>query len=164
MELEWLHQGKVITTVDDMPEGVYGFIYRIDNLTKNKFYIGEKQLLHLTNPEISKKMYDGLKAEGLPVTRTKNTAKSKPGEVVWRYKRKNVMTETNWLTYTGSSDELNADIKNGDKIKRSILKFTFSKKEHTTREVIEIIKHDCLESCDCYNKQILGSLYQIVKC
>lgn len=163
---DWTFKGRPIRTKKDMPEDVFGFIYMITNISKGKFYIGEKRLFHVTNPAISKTKYDFLKKQGEPVTKTKHKKKSKRGAPHWIYKRKNVKTETNWKDYTGSSEELNADIESGDTIERRIICFTMSKKEHTFREIEQIIKHDCLtiESCRCYNKNILGKFFELNKC
>ncbi len=159
--MSWTFENKPFTKV---PKDAYGFIYKIVNTSNNRVYIGEKQFNHCTNPAISHKKYLELKSEGVEATKTKHKKKSTKGNVVWIYKRKNVIKETNWKVYTGSSDELNDDILRGDSIEKSILHITYSKREHTTREVIEIVKADCLESCDCYNKQILGRLFQLTKC
>lgn len=150
--------------IKDFPEGCIGFIYRIDNLTNGKFYIGRKDLFHVTNPEISKKRYDEYKSRGIPVTKIKNKKKSRPGKVVWRFKQKEKITETNWKTYKGSNQPLLEDISRGHKIERTILSLCYSKKEMTYRELEQIVKHDCLDRCDCYNGNLLGRIFSFVKC
>lgn len=160
----WTFNGKEVRSIKDMPKGTIGFIYKIVNETNDRFYIGKKDLYHVTNPEISKKKYDELKAAGEPVTRTKNKAKSKPGKPVWRYKRKNHTKETNWATYNGSNDQLNMDVNAGHSIQKVILKYCSSKKELTMREVEAQFKAEVLDRCDSYNGNILAKFFKQVKC
>ena len=40
----WNYDGKLITEINDMPEGTYGFIYEVTHLTTNQKYIGKKVL------------------------------------------------------------------------------------------------------------------------
>lgn len=162
--MSWYYKGKIISSLKDIPKGVIGFVYKIENNTSGKFYIGKKDLYHITNPEISKKKYDELKIKGEPVRRTKNKSKSRPGKPVWRYKRKDHTTETNWATYTGSNDELNNDIENNHSVEKLILKFCYSKKELTMREVELQFKEEVLDRCDCYNGNILAKFFKQVKC
>lgn len=161
---KWAYGGFTVNSVEDMPDGVYGFIYLIRNHTTGRFYIGQKQLYSVTNPVISKKKYYKLKAAGVEVARTKNTCKSKNGKPAWIYRRKQVKKETNWKTYTGSNEELNGHIKRGDSISKEILRYTFSKREHTFREVEEQVRHQCLDRCDCYNRTILGRFFMFKDC
>lgn len=161
----WSWGNRAINSIRDMPGDPVGFVYRIDNYTNGKFYIGKKSIVSVTNPEISEKKYRELKAAGEPVMRTKNKAKSKKGgKTVWRYKRKQHRKETNWLSYTGSNKELNKDIKAGHKISRNILKFCYTKSELTLREVEAQFKQEVLDRCDSYNQNVLGRFFSQVKC
>ena len=160
----WNWGNYKVGSIEDMPGDPVGFVYRIDNYTNGKFYIGKKSILSITNPEISEKKYRELKAEGEPVMRTKNKAKSTKGKTVWRYKRKQHKTETNWLSYTGSNKDLNRDIKDGHKIAKSILKFCYTKSELTLREVEEQFKQEVLDRCDSYNSNVLGKFFNQIKC
>ena len=66
----------------DIPENAYGFIYVIVNTTNHKKYIGKKQMVRKIR---------------------RNPLKGK--------KRKRIdYIESDWKTYTGSSDALNSDI------------------------------------------------------
>ena len=106
-------------------EDAYGFIYEITNLINNKKYIGKKQMQSI------RKMP--------PLKGRKNK----------RHKK----VETDWKTYTGSSNELNADIEeNGkDKFKFEILQFCNSKSEMSYREAKEQFARDVLLSEGFYN-------------
>ena len=66
----------------EIPEHFYGFIYLITNTTNQKKYIGKKQA---------------------------RTIKKRP-PLKGRKNKRHVEVETDWKTYTGSSDRLNEDI------------------------------------------------------
>lgn len=129
----WKYEGREIKTIADIPKSAIGFIYEIEDQNGKK-YIGRKLIKTIRRPEVVKSTYDRLRKKGEPVTRTKNKKKSKKGKPVWRYK-KVVETESNWKTYTGSNDELNEKIKQGEKITRRILKFCRNRKQMTYYEM-----------------------------
>lgn len=156
----WIYKNKNIKSIKDVPKKAIGFIYEIED-EQGKKYIGRKSLYSLRKPEIAKSTYERLKKEGEPVTRTKNKKKSKPGSPVWRYK-KIVEGETNWLTYTGSSKELNSKIKKGSKITKRILKFCYNKKQLSYYETkyqmcLGVIEEN---SENYYNGNILGKFFK----
>jgi hypothetical protein len=96
---------------------------------------------------------------GEPVTKTKNKALSKKGEVVWRYKRK-VNKESNWLTYCGSNKELEAFIKSTGYARREILCFCYTNQELTYMETKYQFQNNVLESDRFYNDNILGKFFR----
>ena len=79
-------------TTDDFKEYT-GFVYIIHNKTKDKWYVGQKQYF-------SKRRLKPLKG---------------------KKRRRLVEKESDWKKYTGSSKELNKDIKLGDEIVKKIL-------------------------------------------
>ena len=108
-----------------VPEDAFGFIYEIVNIINGKKYIGKKQMKR--------------KIRRLPL-------KGK--------KRKRVdYVDSDWRTYTGSSDALNIDIAaNGkDKFVFKILKFCNSKFELSYFEAKMQFEKDVLLSEDYYN-------------
>lgn len=108
-----------------VPEDAFGFIYEIVNIINGKKYIGRKQMKR--------------KIRRLPL-------KGK--------KRKRVdYVDSDWKTYTGSSDALNIDIAaNGkDKFVFKILKFCNSKFELSYFEAKMQFEKDVLLSEDYYN-------------
>lgn len=109
----------------DMPENPYGFIYEITNLLNNRKYIGKKQMITI------KKMP--------PLKGKKN--------------KRHKIVETDWKSYTGSSNELNEDIqKNGkDKFKFKIIKFCNSKSELAYYETKLQFENDVLLKEEYYN-------------
>jgi len=66
-------------------------------------------------------------------------------------KKKKKRVSSDWLTYTGSNDQLNIDIKNGHQIKKHILHLCKSKGWCSYLETKEILVRDCLLSDKYYN-------------
>ena len=109
----------------DIPENAYGFIYEIVNTTNHKKYIGKKQMVRKIR---------------------RNPLKGK--------KRKRIdYIESDWKTYTGSSDALNSDIASQgiDKFVFKILKFCDSKFELSYFEAKMQFEKDVLLNEDYYN-------------
>jgi len=106
-------------------ENTFGFIYEITNNTTNKKYIGKKQC----QSRIKRKPLKG---------KTRNRIDHK---------------ESDWKSYTSSSNELNADIiKYGkDKFTFKILKVCGSKWALGYYEIKEQIAKDVLMRDDYYN-------------
>ena len=46
MTPNWLLFKKQIESVDQFPEGTFGFIYKITHIDTNKAYVGKKSLYH----------------------------------------------------------------------------------------------------------------------
>ena len=103
----------------------FGFVYLITNLINNKKYIGCKQLFKKTIKYPSKK----------------------------RKIKKHVLKESDWKTYTGSSKELNDDIKNlGEKnFEFRILQFAKSKSHLKYLEAKEQFDREVLLKDEYYN-------------
>lgn len=100
-----------------------GFVYLIKNITKNKSYIGQKKFWKkVTLPPLKGKIR----------------------------KRKKVV-ESDWVSYTGSSNELNNDILNGDIIEKIILKLCKSKWEMNYFEAKYQFENDVLFKEEYYN-------------
>jgi len=108
-----------------VPDDAFGFIYEIINTTNGKKYIGKKQMKRKIR---------------------RNPLKGK--------KRKRIdHIESDWKTYTGSSDALNIDIATLgiDKFIFKILKFCNSKFELSYFEAKMQFEKDVLLSEDYYN-------------
>lgn len=133
----WKYKGKNIKSLKNIPEGAYGFIYLIEvNFNNQKrFYLGKKNLFFERKVNLTKK-----EIEQLPNKRLK--------------KYKYVVKESDWLEYTGSNIQLNEHIKEGAKIKKTILEFCFSKRELTYKEVKYLFKYEVLEKEEYYNENI----------
>ena len=111
--------------VDELPETCVGFVYLITNLTNNKKYIGKK---------LSK------------FKKTKPPLKGKT-------RKRRTLIESDWRTYWGSSEHLNADVATlgEEKFTRQILYYCESKGELSYLEAKEQFDRGVLESDDYYN-------------
>lgn len=153
----WTYKRKQIKGLKDIPKNSVAFVYKICDKA-GRCYIGKKSLFSYRNVEVSKAVYDKLKAEGQPVTKTKNRAASKKGAVVWRYKKK-VHSESNWLNYTGSNKSLNEYIKKGGQVTKEILVFCETAHLATYYEVKYQMVEQVIETDNHYNDNILGKFY-----
>tara|TARA_R110001599_G_scaffold100119_2_gene256447 strand:- start:2520 stop:2954 length:435 start_codon:yes stop_codon:yes gene_type:complete len=110
---------------EPVPEDAFGFIYEIINIKSGRKYIGKKQMIR----KIRRAPLKGKKRKRID------------------YK------ESDWKTYTGSSDALNADIATLglDKFIFKILKFCNSKFELSYFESKMQFEKDVLLSEDYYN-------------
>jgi hypothetical protein len=108
-----------------IPENAFGFIYEITNTINGKKYIGKKQMTR----KIRRKPLKGKKRKRID------------------------HIESDWKTYTGSSDALNIDISTlgVDKFVFKILKFCNSKFELSYFEAKMQFEKDVLLSEDYYN-------------
>jgi|TARA_B110000914_G_C15378050_1_gene406367 hypothetical protein len=111
--------------VTEIPEGVEGFVYLITNITNNRKYIGKK------------------------LARFKTTKPPLKG----RKNKRRGTKESDWATYWGSSDHLNADIlKLGeDKFTKEILHYCPSRGVLSYLEAKEQFDRRVLESDEYYN-------------
>lgn len=158
MQIKWKYKNKVIDSLGKIPKGVEHFVYLITDENGRK-YVGKKQILSVRNVEVSEAVYRKLKKEGAAVTKTKNKAKSRRGNIVWRYK-KIIEKENNWVNYTGSCIPLNAEIKKGLKFKKEILHFCRTKKQATYYELKEQFVRGVLESDLYWNENILNKFFR----
>lgn len=142
--MNWIYKGKIVNSIEDVPNGMYGFIYLITNKTSDRFYIGKKILKNSLNKRLGKK-----ERAMLPITKGRKPTKKK------------VITESNWQTYWGSSVELSEDVlKLGeDNFSREILFFTKNKKQQSYFEVYYQFKYDVLTS-NSYNLNISGHYFK----
>ncbi len=139
--VNWYHQGIEILDVSQIPEGVIGFVYRIDNLNNGKIYIGRKAIQSKRKRKFGKR-----EIAAMPNKRLKK----------WEL----VISEMKgWKSYTGSSEELNKDIAKGDKIHKQILVYCTSKKELAYWESKYLFCEGTIESENYYNGNIMGKFF-----
>lgn len=137
----WVYQGKPLVSLSDVPEGTYGFIYRITHKETQEKYIGKKQF-YSYHTKTSKVFNE----------RTKR----------WNKVKEVTATESNWQKYFGSSAEI-ADLvkKEGkDKFYREILFLVPSKKLLTYYELAYQCKEDVLTDPSYINSNILGKFFR----
>ena len=118
----WTYQNQ---QVEEIPEGIIGFVYLITNLTTGQKYIGKKLA---------------------QFKKTKPPLKGK------KLKRRSTV-ESDWRDYWGSSDRLQADVTSlgPEKFTREILYYCKSKAEMSYLEAREQFERRVLESDEYYN-------------
>jgi hypothetical protein len=120
--MSWQYKG---TLVEEIPEGVLGFVYLITNLQTNQKYIGKKLAqFKKTRPPLKGK------------TRKRRTT-----------------VESDWRDYWGSSEHLQADVEQlgVDQFTREILYFCETKGEMSYLEAKEQFDRRVLETDEYYN-------------
>lgn len=135
--MAWLFNNKEFKKA---PKGAIGFVYKITNTKNNKIYIGKKNFFSRRKIKLGKKALAAL------------TDKRKS-------KYKIVIKEMDWINYTGSNKDLNADIELGDIIIKEILAISYSKQYLTYLETKFQFSYNVLE-IDSYNGNILGKFYR----
>jgi hypothetical protein len=127
----WTYQNQI---VEELPEDCVGFVYNITNLISGRQYIGKKL------SKFSKTSYKTVTLKN--GTKKKKKIKSK--------------IDSDWMTYYGSSIELNKDVESlgKDNFKREILYYCNSKALCSYIEAREQFTRKVLESDDYYNGQI----------
>jgi hypothetical protein len=120
--MSWHYQNIL---VEEIPEGVIGFVYLITNNQSGQKYIGKKLA---------------------QFKRTKPPLKGK------KLKRRSTV-ESDWRDYWGSSERLQADVHalGPEKFTREILYFCKSKAEMSYLEAREQFERRVLESDEYYN-------------
>lgn len=120
---DWTLNGEVL---DEAPQGMCGFVYRITRVEDGKFYIGKKIFSNrVTKPPLKGK------------TRKRRSVK-----------------ESDWKSYYGSSEELKADVVllGCGAFQREILHLCESKSKLSYWETYEIMVNHCLTDPNSYNK------------
>ena len=129
----WYYKEKQISSIEDMPEGTYGFVYEITHNPTGKKYLGKKVLqFNRTLPPLK-----GQK------------------------RKRKVVKESDWKTYYGSHDEIKNLIKEGKDLEfeRKIIKFVNNKKLLTYFEIKYQMINEVLENDNYLNFNILGKFY-----
>ena len=118
----WLYNDK---EVNELPDGVEGFVYLITNLENNRKYVGKK------------------------LARFKTTKPPLKGKT----RKRRGFKESDWRTYWGSSEHLLADVAElgEDKFKREILHYCPSRGALSYMEAKEQFDRRVLETDEYYN-------------
>ena len=141
----WLHQGKEINSLEDLPESTYGFIYIVTHLPSGKSYIGKKSLFHNVKKKLTKKQLAEQTGRG-----------RKPTTEV-------IQKESDWKTYYGSAKPILDLIKEGkqEEFTREILQLVPNKKLLTYYECKYLFMLGVIEQQDGYfNDNILGKFFR----
>ena len=141
----WLYKDKRIESIEDFPEGTYGFIYISVHEPSGKTYLGKKSLYHNVKKKLTKK-----ELAEQPVTRGRKSLTTV------------VQKESDWKTYYGSAKPIVELIKQGKQSDffRKILCLAPNKKMLTYLECKYLFKYEVLEKPDEWiNDNILGKFY-----
>lgn len=140
----WKYREKEVHTLEDMPEGSFGFIYEITHIPTGKKYIGKKQVISVRKKALGKK-----EIALLPDKRAK--------------KYKIVKAEGDWKSYYGSNLEVKQLIKEGKQFEftREILIFVPSKKLLSYYENKYLFERGVIEPNSTYfNDNIEGRYFK----
>ena len=130
----WLYKSKVVESVEEMPEGTFGFVYEVIHQPTGRKYIGKKVL------EFNRK---------LPPLKGQK-------------RKRSVVKESDWKTYYGSHKDIVTLIKEGkqQEFTREILQYVPSKKLLTYFECKYLFIKEVLEGNDYINDNILAKFYR----
>lgn len=140
-KVNWTYLGEEINSFSQMPEGTLGFIYKINNITTGRYYIGRKSVSSKRKRKLT------VKEKLLPENKRKTFA----------FEQKEA---AGWKTYCGSNVELKEEVKNGHKIEKEILHYCFSKAEITYLETKEILCSNALVDTKSYNGWVKATIYK----
>lgn len=144
----WYYNNQPISSIEQLPDyhNLMGFVYKITNLVTGEIYIGKKNFYSTRKKTLAKKDLV-LKKDGT-VNKGRKT-----------YKR--VTSESDWMKYWSSSDELKADLKiyGQQNFKREILELSCSTKYLTYLELKYQFLFDVL-NVPSYNGNIGGTIYR----
>ena len=130
----WLYKNKEVNSIEDMPEGTFGFIYEVLHKPTGRKYLGKKVLqFNRTLPPLK-----GQK------------------------RKRKVVKESDWKTYYGSHAEIKGLIKEQkqDEFERNILQFVPTKKLLTYFECKYLFINEVLEHQEYINDNILAKFYR----
>ena len=154
LTMTWTYKGQLITELSDMPENVFGFIYKITNGKTGEYYIGKKQVLSVRKRNFGKREIAALEDK--------------------RMKKYEMVTkESDWKDYRSSNKEVKGwfdknekalkedrrdDI--NDQLKLEILHFCSNKKSLTYYELQEQFAHNVLADENSLNDNLLGKFFR----
>ena len=147
--MTWTYQGRIITELSDMPEGTYGFIYKITNGHTSEYYIGKKQVVSIRKRNFGKKEIAALTDKR--IKRYEMVTK----ESKWEDYRSSNKTVSSWFNKDGRPAILE-----NDRLELKILKFCKSKKSLTYYELQEQFYHNVLEDEYSLNDNLLGKFFR----
>jgi hypothetical protein len=141
----WLYKDKRIESIEDFPEGTFGFIYITVHEPSGKTYLGKKSLYHNVKKKLTKK-----ELAEQPITRGRKSLTT------------TIQKESDWKTYYGSAKPIVELIKQGKQkdFIRKILYLAPNKKLLTYYECKYLFKYEVLEKPEEWlNDNILGKFY-----
>lgn len=152
--MTWIYKGQLITELSDMPENVFGFIYKITNGKTGEYYIGKKQVLSVRKRNFGKKEIAAL--EDKRMKKYEYVTK----ESDWKEYRSSNKVVKGWFdeNETALNEGRNTDI--NDRLELRILRFCSNKKSLTYYELQEQFAHDVLADESSLNDNLLGKFFR----
>ena len=154
LTMTWTYKGKVITEISDMPEDVFGFIYKITNGKTDEYYIGKKQVLSVRKRNFGKREIESLADKRMK----KYEYVTKESD--WKDYRSSNKIVKSWFEENekalneGRNDDIN------DQLELRILRFCSNKKSLTYYELQEQFAHDVLGDESSLNDNLLGKFFR----
>jgi hypothetical protein len=143
--MNWTYLKEEITSIDQFPKDIMGFVYILTHLPSKKVYVGKKFLVFTQKRKLAKR---DLKAyEGQPGRKPKYKVVSK---------------ESDWKDYWSSNKEIKKLLEKEPKsnFTRQIVHLCKSKKQLTYFETKYQFLYEVLEKSDkFFNDNILGKFY-----
>ena len=154
LTMTWTYKGQLITELSDMPENVFGFIYKITNGKTDEYYIGKKQVLSVRKRNFGKREIAAL--EDKRMKKYEYVTK----ESDWKEYRSSNKVVKGWFdeNETALNEGRNDDI--NDRLELRILRFCSNKKSLTYYELQEQFAHDVLADEDSLNDNLLGKFFR----
>lgn len=154
LTMTWTYKGQLITELSDMPENVFGFIYKITNGKTGEYYIGKKQVLSVRKRNFGKREIAAL--EDKRMKKYEYVTK----ESDWKEYRSSNKVVKGWFdeNETALNEGRNDDI--NDRLELRILRFCSNKKSLTYYELQEQFAHDVLADEDSLNDNLLGKFFR----
>jgi len=131
-------------SIEDFPNGTFGFIYKVTHIPSNLSYIGKKSLYHNIKRKLTKKELAEQTGRG-----RKSTTQI-------------IQKESDWRKYFGSAKPILELIKNGkqNEFKREIIHLCYSKKSLTYFECKYLFQYGVLEEPEkWFNDNIQGRFF-----
>ena len=139
--INWIYEN---TEVAELPENVFGFIYKL-TMESGKHYIGMKQCFNMSTLPALK---NGTIREG-----AKRVGKNKNGKRVYFDV---IYKESKWREYESSSKE----VENETIVKKEILEYAPTKRSLSYLEVKQLFMNNVLEDENYLNMNISGRWFK----
>ena len=136
----WIWNNQEVHDISFIEERVVGFIYLI-TLSNNMKYIGKKNFFSKRKRNFGKKEISKMSDKRLKT---------------YEY----VIKESDWKSYTGSSELMKVIPKNITIVKKEIIDLARSNKELTYLELHHQVVNDVLRNDNYYNSNILGKFFR----
>ena len=144
LTMSWKYKGNYITELADMPENVFGFIYKITNTQTGEYYIGKKQVLSI------RKRNFGKKEAALITDKRMKKYEMVTKESDWKLYRSSNVTVKKWFD----------DAKISSNCTLEILRFCLNAKSLTYYELQEQFSHNVLADELALNDNLLGKFFR----